>query len=347
MITRRTILGRLAAAMTIPGLGGQTPPRPDQRYAGSQSVVVAPGSSQIVRARVVIVSGAAGAVEGVFVYQPGTTPGAGNPPIFWITAGTTDPFGNAVEPTAGLTGTGTFTAGPSSGTQVQLASGGASGFLNFLLNMAGFSNGYLASQNVGGTLGVVILQGPQNNNTPGLNDYVQDLLYSSSGAGSNALRQLGYIDANGGTHGYLTISPEGATIEAGSIGAVAPGTGTSPTNPATTETWHSLGLQNGWSASGNGVSGVWYRLLPTGDLELAWDITTPSATPGVIGTLPSGYIPPLGVNLSSGWYGTGPTSYNDTFNPHLFVDTGGNLNPEGIKVSTVSICGTAIVPLSI
>jgi hypothetical protein len=275
---------------------------------------------------------------GLFFYSPSA--GFGNLVASFTAFGGTDKYGNPYDP--GLV------IGTNAETQLQLESLGGTGILNFLLNNAGIANGFLEGINFG-TLGAIQLQGPQLL-TAGFNDYVVDdwLSSSSSGPSSSALRQLAYVDANGGTHGYLTVTPAGTTIEAGSIAAVQPGTGTNPTNPAVGESWHSLGLENGWSASGNGVSGAWYKMLATGDVLLAWDVTTPSATPGVIAHLPSGYTPGgNGVNLVSGWYGTGPTSYNDTFGPHIFVDTSGNLNPEGIKVSTVSLHGTALLPLGI
>ncbi len=80
--------------MTVPGMGGQTPPRPDQAYAGTKGQAVAPGSPAVIRARVVIVSGTNG---GLFVYNG--TPASGNPPIFAVVAPgvTSDPFGNPVQ----------------------------------------------------------------------------------------------------------------------------------------------------------------------------------------------------------------------------------------------------------
>lgn len=53
-------------------------------------------SSQVTTAQIVIVSGPTGVVSGVFVYEPGTTPAAGNPPIAGLTASSTDPYGNAI-----------------------------------------------------------------------------------------------------------------------------------------------------------------------------------------------------------------------------------------------------------
>jgi hypothetical protein len=73
----------------------------------STPVGVQAGVTQsVVLANQVIVFGTAG---GLFIYNG--TPGLGNPPIFYATSATVDPFGNVITPTAGLTGTGQFMAG--------------------------------------------------------------------------------------------------------------------------------------------------------------------------------------------------------------------------------------------
>jgi hypothetical protein len=76
------------------GLGGLAPQRPDQQRNYPPTGVQPGSSSGIVRARLVIVSGAG--VSGVFVYNG--TPGTGNPPVLSIVPPgvTTDPYGNTV-----------------------------------------------------------------------------------------------------------------------------------------------------------------------------------------------------------------------------------------------------------
>jgi hypothetical protein len=77
--------------VTTPG------PRPDQRLIGTSVAGVGPApSTAVIVGRVVIVFGPAGAVGGLFIYQPGTTPALGNPPIASITSATSDPFGNVI-----------------------------------------------------------------------------------------------------------------------------------------------------------------------------------------------------------------------------------------------------------
>lgn len=97
--------------MTIPGAGGQVPPRPDQVYQGGGGAVVAPGTAQVFFGRLVVVFGPSGVPVGLFVYATGTTPALGNPPIFWATSSSADPYGNVIPSTAGVAGTGAFEAG--------------------------------------------------------------------------------------------------------------------------------------------------------------------------------------------------------------------------------------------
>lgn len=63
-------------------------------------------SQAVVTANTLIVFGTSG---GIFVYSG--TPGFGNPPIFYVSGGTTDPYGNPITPTVGLSGLGQFNAG--------------------------------------------------------------------------------------------------------------------------------------------------------------------------------------------------------------------------------------------
>jgi hypothetical protein len=105
------------------GLGGLAPQRPDQQRNYPPTGVQPGSSSGIVRARLVIVSGAG--VSGVFVYNG--TPALGNPPIVSITNGDVDPYGNTVVPgldvaEGSITGTtitgNTISGGTISGTTI-------------------------------------------------------------------------------------------------------------------------------------------------------------------------------------------------------------------------------------
>src|SRR5581483_1572653 len=62
---------------------------------------IQPGDSGLDLAQIVIIFGPSGTISGLFEYEPGTTPGLGNPPVVAITASTTDPYGNPL-PTGGI-----------------------------------------------------------------------------------------------------------------------------------------------------------------------------------------------------------------------------------------------------
>ena len=84
--------------MTVPGAGGQQE-RPFNAPAGQATPVgVQPGTQAgITFARAVVVFGPSGAVNGIFVYQPGTKPAAGNGPVLSGTESSKDLYGNAVQ----------------------------------------------------------------------------------------------------------------------------------------------------------------------------------------------------------------------------------------------------------
>lgn len=88
------------------GTGGLPPARLDQQRQPA-TPTQQPGSANVIRARLVIVTGAAGQVSGVFVYG-GTGPGG----LFVsVTNSAADPFGNAVHPGSWVYGAGGSAAG--------------------------------------------------------------------------------------------------------------------------------------------------------------------------------------------------------------------------------------------
>jgi hypothetical protein len=109
---RRSVLRLLGLGVFMPdarasrGRGGTQPPSPYAPAAPTQTAVTPGTSGPVVRARQVIVSGPG--VDGVFVYNG--TPAAGNPPVAWVTSGTTDPYGNSL-PDSGIVSAGS-SAGP-------------------------------------------------------------------------------------------------------------------------------------------------------------------------------------------------------------------------------------------
>ena len=160
MLRRLILKGLLAMAFTG-GDGGPThsvnrpraslpPQRLDQRYTPPDLPALAPTSAGIFRGRLVIVYGS-GANTGVFVYNG--APAAGNPPIFWATSASSDPFGNALPSTVGVAGSGTFEAGNTivnaSGTFVYSTTPAADKLIASIAPAVGtdaFGNAYLAGE---------------------------------------------------------------------------------------------------------------------------------------------------------------------------------------------------------
>jgi len=219
----------------------------------------------------VLVAGQAGTITGVFVYSG--TPGAGNPPVFWMSFSDEDPYGNAITP-------GVFAGQPGS-AQVGMVLSTLAGILRF--PVPGSLKDYAAAYASGTQF---IIEGPQ--------DAVdQDRVYfvlSAGSGGSSAICYLVYLDGNGGVNTQLESSYAGLALPAASIAAVEPGTGTSPTNPAAQETWHTLSPANSWANVASNVP-LEYRLMPDNSVWIMGTLNGASATSAVIGTLPSGYRP--------------------------------------------------------
>jgi hypothetical protein len=127
----------------------------------------------------------------------------------------------------------------------------------------------------------------------GFGDWVQQIYYSFTGASPSHM-EFRYIDANGAPHVMLDIGYQGCmTLIAKTLTAVAPGTGTSQTNAATAESWHSMVFSNGWV---NSIGTARYRLIPfgAGAIEVEGVITNPNNLGVGFSTaavLPAAYIP--------------------------------------------------------
>ena len=132
--------------MTYPGLGGQQSPPMNATAAGQLVPGVQPGvTSGTIIAHTVIVTGSG--TFGMFVYNG--APAAGNPPIFWATSASADPFGNTIPSTVGVAGSGVFEAGNTqivpAGTFVYSAAPGAGDLVASITPAAGtdaFGNTY-------------------------------------------------------------------------------------------------------------------------------------------------------------------------------------------------------------
>jgi hypothetical protein len=172
---------------------------------------------------------------------------------------------------------------------------------------------------------------------------------TSGGSGNPGNIKITYISPNTQALTYsispvASFDPYGNQVPAGyqgMVSAIQPGT-----IPALTETWHSLAL-TGASPSGNGVNGFWYRYRSDNEVELLWDITLTGGASNIC-TLPTGYTPSTQQNIQSSWYGTGPSVYSNTFNPHLLVFAGtGVIQVENTNSIALSMCGRAKITLDV
>ena len=73
-----------------------------------------------------------------------------------------------------------------------------------------------------------------------MTDHVSFTLDSAGSLGGDAALNINYVDGNGAEHITAGHGSSGLSINTGSITAVQPGTGTSNTNAAAPETWHTI-----------------------------------------------------------------------------------------------------------
>jgi hypothetical protein len=228
--------------VTDPGTGGLPARRLDQTR-DYPPTGVQPGSLNVVRARLVIVSGAG--VSGVFVYNG--TPGLGNPPIVSITAGTEDPYGNTVVPgldvTQGsITGTtisgNTITGGTISGTTITggtvsgtTVTGSTFDGTDFIINSSGsfFYSGTPANGNLiasiasaGGTdgFGNTYLAGITSYDTA--NGNTAELLNGSVELANGGTGSVATVTNNGGQANYESTA-DGGSYDMGRLSVQIPG----------------------------------------------------------------------------------------------------------------------------
>ena len=272
---RRHLLALPVALLAVTSRGDGL--RRPQNAPGVQQtpIGVQPGSPGITIAHIIIVTGPGG---GVFIYAAGTQPGPGNPPVAWISNGTTDPYGNALPEGAqmGLAGSGTFAAGTTlitpSGTYTYDPSIAAENLLSSDTAVDGTS--------------------PTGDTT-----YAGLAAYGSAGALVRLLQ--GRIVFDTGDTAYMTLSGTNLTIRAVTesllldlpvqdIFALKPGTS------ATEDDWQSPApaLLNSW-ANNASFGSFNYRKVssPADSVEITGAISAAAATSATFFTLPSGYVP--------------------------------------------------------
>lgn len=270
----------------IPGVPSDKLVKPlNAPAAGNAAAGVQPGvSNAIILAQYVVVFGTTG---GVFIYAG--TPGPGNPPIYSMANADADPYGNVIEP--GIwAGT---TAGPQVGIQVSSNAG---------VILFPFPGTFAADARAGSiefSSGAALeLIGPQD--MAPANDLVSMLLTdNTAGGGLSAEWFLIYQDANGHQNTHAVGSYLGVTLPVvAALTAVTPGTGTSNTNPATSESWHTVSLDAGWSSAET----LRYKLLAESSTVWVQGAVTHAGFSGTVNIngstpIPAAYRPSTNHNI--------------------------------------------------
>lgn len=339
-------------------MGGLPVPRRDQQWRDPGATLPPGSSSSIVRARLVIVSGPSGAIEGIFVYKAGTVPGAGNGPILAITNASKDPYGNTVHPVfqagnpaagAGYTqidSNGNLFAIGNTGAYVEVTPGGVQPQIVFHLPASSLtSDGVVFASQVlsGGTLAI---ESPAR--TSGDTPFQIQLQSKLDSANGQPLMLLGgtgtakvwvpsanliQTDAAVTITGAVTLGPGLVTV--GGI-TVNPTSGAIGNGRIFQDAWHTIPLAAGWSAGTNGPPN--YRISADGSfLELSGEVTGTTGTGGngdFSTALPAGYFDASNtrigpVVMASNLPGTG--------SPRVAVTTTGILSLRGYGTSGVAI----------
>ena len=290
------------------------PGRPDQRG-------VAPASGgQVVRARLVIVYGPTGAIVGVFVYQPGTTPAHGNPPVAWMTAATSDPYGNPVQPQIGsqaANGQGVLLQGANLVFRGSAATGNKLAALSAIpatgTNMSSF----------------LVINGPTDSTL----EPVFELAGESQDTTISPYAHVFQVDGSGNQSPMPLWASGGVFIS-------------QPGAPLSAETFHPITLDAGWTAPGiAGYASPRYQLMSDGiNLQLSGIASAAffaaSKTLNAGNPLPAAYQPKFNAD-----YYSGDAVGNRC---HISISTTGVITahvPTGVSSGTLFAEINGIVPL--
>lgn len=273
--------------------------------AGAITPGVQPGISQAVITANRVI--VFGANGGIFVYSG--KPAANNLIYSVAGSGGTDPYGNVY--LEGAVGYGLI-AGNFVATQI------LDGVITLYdgVTLGSEAGGWTAGGGFGGSQGIV-----------GMNTSVTLPVPIQVTAASNSFI-VGAASVTGGNSAVDFVPGKGWTAQVSGVD----------------ETWHTLSLTT-ITASGNGVNGFRYKLMPFNCLLLEWDINTNSVGNGVtVATLPAGWRPATAHNIASGTY-AGAVSLTTAVNPHWTVNTNGTIVTGATGGNAFSMCGTAIIAM--
>ena len=289
--------------------------RPDQRG-------VAPASGgQVVRGRLVIVYGPAGTVVGVFVYQPGTVPGHGNPPVAWMTAGTSDPFGNPLQPQIGsqaANGQGVLLQGADLIFLGSAATGSRQAILSGIPAVSTAASSFL------------LIEGPTDSTL----QPVFELAGESQDATISPYAHVFQVDGGGVQSPMPLWASGGVSIS-------------QPGNPGSTETFHPITLDAGWTAPGiAGYASPRYQMMSDGiNLQLNGIASAAFFAAGKTLNAGNPLQPPYQPKFNADYY-SGDAVGNRC---HISISTAGVITahvPTGVSSGTLFAEINGIVPLT-
>jgi hypothetical protein len=236
-----------------------------------------------------IIITAGGGFTGLFMYSP--VPGAGNLVTSIAPAAGVDPFGNPYPSGVNV--------GKPTGVQMNLGVDPTGiGILVPLLNDSRWFNGEITGAISPGPppFADIAIIGPSGKVSP-FRGHVALTFNSSDNVSSSANLEAIYNDDNNVDHFYTVIDCSGFNTNAcAALTATQPGTGTSSTNPAISESWHDLRpLTNSFIGTVAGLVPPQYRKCADGDVQIYGNVRTPPTTGNynsvTWGTLPAAYRP--------------------------------------------------------
>lgn len=241
---------------------------------------IQPGTtSPVVIANLVIIFGPAGNPVGLFVYQPGTIPGPGNPPVAWVSPSTADPYGNAIQP--GIMLAQLISSGNAQGGLIWNTIVGSEPLLalfpNSTVGFTGHSPFVTAQVFNRGAANEQLALSLGGGAGSGVASPVMVNLFSVSKDGT----LVAHISFYGGASGNLI-----ADLSVNGLAAA------NPSVAGSIETWHPMALLNSW-ANVAGFATAKYRRVasPFNSVEIIGAINAAAATAATFFTLPANYIP--------------------------------------------------------
>ena len=304
-LTRRQAVGAAAMAVAPRGDGLRRPV--NAPAAGQVATGVQPGvTSGVVIARIVIIYGTGNI--GLFEYNG--NPGPGNAPIAYIAPPgvTADPYGNSLPVTSG----GFVSA--ESGLLAALTQGEA-----VLSYQAG--TGYAGQPALAQPSGMRVEVPSAASDSPAL-------LIAGPSADSSALQSIPIMvlygkSADGTSPPSIYTGTDDGSAITWTLSNVTLTTGVGPTQAA------SYGTD--WEASGDDVNGIYFQLGPDGWVDVAIDVKTSGASPGItMCPIPSAFQP---ATVTVCGFVTGSGGAGNVY-PVNTASSGADLNVSGIPAAS-------------